>query len=204
MPVRHRALTGTARLSIAGRVRLGVNWRGRASALPFFLFMATGALISVEEYLATSYRPDREYIDGEVLERNLGEKDHSTVQTLLAYILMHRRAEWGIHVYVEQRVQVKPTRFRVPDLCVYAGAEPEGQIFTSPPLLCIEILSREDRWPGMQKRIDDYLSFGVQYVWVIDPRERTAYSVTRQGMDPVSELRTETPPIRISVAELFK
>ena len=31
----------------------------------------------MEEYLATSYRPDCDYVDGEIEERNLGEKEHS-------------------------------------------------------------------------------------------------------------------------------
>ena len=39
--------------------------------------MASGSLVSVREYLSTSYRPDCDYIDGVVLERNVGEKDHS-------------------------------------------------------------------------------------------------------------------------------
>ena len=35
-------------------------------------------LVSVEEYLNTSYDgADREYVDGRIVERNLGEKDHS-------------------------------------------------------------------------------------------------------------------------------
>ena len=33
--------------------------------------MSTATLIPVEEYLSTSYRPDRDYIDGEVRERNV-------------------------------------------------------------------------------------------------------------------------------------
>ena len=32
--------------------------------------MATRTLVSVEEYLATSYRPDCDYVDGKVVERN--------------------------------------------------------------------------------------------------------------------------------------
>jgi hypothetical protein len=42
--------------------------------------MASRTLISVEEYLRTSYRPDCDYVDGEVVERNVGEKDHSSLQ----------------------------------------------------------------------------------------------------------------------------
>jgi hypothetical protein len=42
--------------------------------------MKAATLISVEEYLRTSYRPDCDYVDGEVLERNVGERDHSKLQ----------------------------------------------------------------------------------------------------------------------------
>ena len=33
--------------------------------------MATAIIISLTEYLNTSYRPDREYLDGEIVERNM-------------------------------------------------------------------------------------------------------------------------------------
>ena len=43
--------------------------------------MAAAVQISVAEYLNTSYRPDCDYVDGEVRERNLGELDHSSTQS---------------------------------------------------------------------------------------------------------------------------
>ena len=62
--------------------------------------MASRTLISVEEYLRTSYRPDCDYVDVEVLERNVGETDHSWLQTMLSAYLVARRAQWGITVLV--------------------------------------------------------------------------------------------------------
>ena len=47
--------------------------------------MGSATLISVAEYLTTAYSPDRDYVDGEVVERNLGELDHSSIQ------MAHRR-----------------------------------------------------------------------------------------------------------------
>ncbi len=74
--------------------------------------------VSLYEYLHTDYSPDVDYIDGEIEERNVGEYDHANLQTLLTgYFLSHRK-EWGIRVVVEQRVQVSPTRFRVPDITI--------------------------------------------------------------------------------------
>ena len=55
--------------------------------------MTSRTLISVEEYLRTSYRPDCDFVDGEVLERNVGETDHSWLQTMLSAYLVARRAQ---------------------------------------------------------------------------------------------------------------
>ena len=107
--------------------------------------MATVTLVSVQEYLTTSYRPDCEYVDGVLQERNLGEYEHSRLQALLMGYLLIREKQWGIRAVPEQRVQVKPDRFRVPDLCVVKKDSPIEQIFSRPPFLCIEILSKDDR-----------------------------------------------------------
>jgi hypothetical protein len=41
--------------------------------------MATEMLLSVSEYLSTSYRPDQELLDGRISERNVGEYEHSNL-----------------------------------------------------------------------------------------------------------------------------
>jgi Uma2 family endonuclease len=166
--------------------------------------MQTGELITVREYLSTSYRPDCDYVDGVVLERNLGEKDHARLQGAVFAYFYNRRKEWGIHVFPEQRVQVSPTRFRVPDVCVIAGDEPDEQIFTSPPFICIEVLSPEDRLSAMQKRVGDFRAMGVPYVWILDPRTRQGWRVTDEGLLAVAELRTADPEIVVPLAALFE
>jgi Uma2 family endonuclease len=167
--------------------------------------MGTAVLISVDEYLTTAYRPDCDYVDGVVLERNLGEQDHSNIQMALAAYLFNLRKKLGIQVFPEQRVQVKPTRFRVPDICVVVGLKPDEQIFTRPPFLCIEILSKDDRMSEMQERIDDYLTFGVPYVWLLNPKAKRAQVCTAEGMREAKQgvLRTENPEIVVPLAEIF-
>src|SRR5712671_4676595 len=123
--------------------------------------MQSSTLVSVEEYLNTSYSPDCEYVEGKILERNLGEFDHSRLQINLGTYLRIREKEWGILAVTEQRVQVKSDRFRVPDVCVVAGARPSEQIYTRPPFLCVEILSKEDRMTDVLMKVDEYLTFGV-------------------------------------------
>src|SRR6185436_374833 len=163
-------------------------------------------LISVEEYLATSYRPDCDYVDGRIEERNLGEFDHSSLQTAIAAYLFARRKQWNINVVVEQRVQVSPTRFRIPDVCVVLGKTTE-QVFRTPPFLCVEVLSPEDRMSRVEQRIDDYLAMGVPYVWLLDPATRRAYVATVEtGLREVREavLKTENPVLELPLAEVFE
>lgn len=166
---------------------------------------ALPAPVSVDDYLRTVYRPDCDYVDGIMEDRNVGEKDHGKVQQEILFYLRERRKNWNIFVIQEQRVRVSATRYRVPDVCVVAGPEPDEQIFTHPPFLCIEILSPEDRMSRMQEKISDYLTFGVSYVWVIDPQTRRAWTYTLRQMWEVSDgvLRTESPDIAVPLAELF-
>ena len=162
-------------------------------------------LVSVEEYLHTLYRPDCDYVDGELVERNAGERAHQRTQKRLLFYLDTRSNAWNIFVMQEWRVQVSPTRFRVPDLCLGLGPEPEEDILTSPPFLCVEILSPEDRVGRMQERFDDYFRFGVRYVWLIDPRARRSWIYTADMIQEVRDgmLRTENPELVVPLAEVL-
>ena len=131
--------------------------------------MSVTELIPVEEYLSTDYSPDCDFVDGVLEDRNVGERDHSRLQGALIAWLYARRRELGIEIYPDQRVQVSASRYRVPDICVTVG-EPDEQIFTTPPFLCMEILSPEDQMGRVLVKIADYLDFGVRFVWLIDPR----------------------------------
>jgi Uma2 family endonuclease len=166
--------------------------------------MASSTLVSVEQYLASVYEPDCEYVDGEIIERNMGELEHGGLQGLIVHWLLSRRKQLGIHVFPETRTQVLPTRYRVPDIAV-TTKRPSGRILREPPLLCIEILSPEDRASRMEDKIDDYLNFGVPYIWLIDPQRKCAWLYTREGSrQQVSVLTTGNPRIELSLAELFR
>lgn len=102
--------------------------------------MASILHIPLHDYLDTSYRPDREYVDGEIRERNVGQYEHARMQALLILWFGPHEKEWGIQGVTEQRVQVSPTRVRIPDVTLLPrGAQPE--VITKPPLLAIEIPS---------------------------------------------------------------
>ena len=167
--------------------------------------MLTATTVPLSEYLDTSYRPDREYIDGEVRERNSDESDHSRMQALLIGYLLNRKTRWGITVMPEQPEQVRSDRYRVPEICVVAGPLPTTRILDTPPFLCIEVLSRGDSMYDMQDRIGDYLTFGVPYLRVVNPRTRRAFLYTPDGMREAKDgilLRTQNPDIEVPVAPL--
>lgn len=165
--------------------------------------MKTTTAISVEEYLSTSYEPDCEYVDGQVIERNMGESDHASLQTLIAIWFGARERELGVYVTAELRVQVAPTHFRIPDLTV-TTRRIKGRILREPPFLCIEVLSPEDRTIRTEEKIDEYLRFGVAYVWLIDPRKKLAWSYTKEERrQATSVLTTSEPRIELPIAELF-
>ena len=168
--------------------------------------MPSRTLVSVDEYLHTGYDPDCDYVDGAIVERNVGERDHSELQGEIYAYLRSLGRKLKIHPYIEQRVQVESARFRVPDICVIHGARPIEQIFTKSPLIAIEILSKDDRVSDMQERIDDYLKFGVPYVWVINPRTQRAWAYTKDGSHEVADgmLRTENPEIELPLPEIFQ
>ena len=167
--------------------------------------MPTSSLVSVEEYLNTSYRPDRDYVDGQIVERNLGELDHSDLQGEIVFYFRLRRKQWNAHAFPEQRVQVSPTRFRIPDVCVTLGPKPTEQIFRTPPFLAIEVLSKRDRRRDILERVDDYLRFGVPWIWVINPRSQEGWIHTTSGIQAAAGgiLRTQNPDLEMSLPEIF-
>lgn len=168
--------------------------------------MATGTQISVEEYLKTTYRPDCDYVDGEVLERNLGRYEHARPQGLLCAYFVSREKEWRIRVVPEQRVQVKASRFRIPDVCVVLESSPIESIFREPPFLCIEILSIDDSFKSIVDRLDDYVSMGVPNIWVIDPHTRRGYRYNPDGLLEAKDgiLRTTNPDIAVPLSAVFE
>lgn len=166
--------------------------------------MATSTAIPVDEYLHTVYEPDCDYVDGEVIERNMGEFQHAMLQGIIVRMMYELARTLPIRVLPELRIRTTPTRFRIPDVCVMLKKQRPEPVLTSAPFLCIEILSPEDRMSRVIKKAKEYLEFGVSHVWIIDPETRSAFSYTTDGAREVRErLVTANPEISISLPELF-
>ncbi|WP_263359435.1 Uma2 family endonuclease [Acidicapsa ligni] len=158
--------------------------------------------IPLSEYLDTSYRPDREYVDGEIRERNVGKWEHARVQALLAIWFGTHENEWGVLVSTEQRVQVSQSRVRIPDLVVLATG-PQPDILTDPPLLVIEILSPDDSYSDTQERAQDYRDMGVETVWIVDPKTRTGRMCSGPDWIEAKRLTVTGAPLYVELDGIF-
>jgi Uma2 family endonuclease len=159
----------------------------------------------LEYYLQTDFRPDCDYVDGEILERNVGEREHSFLQLKIAMLISQHEQEWRVAVYPEHRVQVERNRFRIPDIAVISAQDPFEKIITHPPILCVEIMSSEDRWARITERFEDYRRMGVPSLWAVDPIDSKAWMWSKSSPEWTEAALLEVPgtSIRIDLAPVF-
>jgi Uma2 family endonuclease len=168
--------------------------------------MSTGTLLSLEEYLNTSYSPDREYRDGALVERNVGEKAHALLQAAVGSYLNGRRRKWNIHVYTALRVRIREKWYPIADVCVYRSPDFEGRYPSQQPLLWIEILAHDDRMVDVWAKANELVEHGVPYVWIIDPNTLESQLRSPAGSEQVSGKTLCIPgtPIVIPLAEALE
>jgi Uma2 family endonuclease len=164
--------------------------------------MATSTRLSLSEYMKTSYRPDREYVDGELRERNVGKREHARLQALLAIWFGSQEKSWSVKVATEQRVQVSLTRVRIPDVMLVSRG-PQPEVVVDPPVLIVEILSPDDTYTETQSRSADYLHMGVPCVWIIDPTSRTGRQCIGDAWTATDKLAVPGTKIWVDLPKLF-
>ncbi len=168
--------------------------------------------VSIEEYLRTSYRPDVEYIDGELRSRSglpfeskqvpMVQFAHGRLQWLICSWFDRHEELWNITGGVETRIQVSPDRVRLPDVVIdHAGAKPD--ILVEPPLIVVEVLSPDDSYAETQRRAADYRDMGIENIWLIDPETRTGRICKGRDRIAVKRFTVAGSPIYMDLDELF-
>ncbi len=167
--------------------------------------MASATQITLSEYLTTTYRPDCDYIDGEVKERTLGTRAHGFLQFILAAVFNANMDAWNVVAGPEIRTRVAFTRVRIPDVCVMRRSDPADPVVQVAPLICIEVLSPEDSLRSQRDRVEDYFKMGVEHIWIFDPITRETHVATPGGYELclTGELTVPGTPIRIVLSEVF-
>ena len=148
--------------------------------------------------------PEGEFLDGEIVERNSGENPHSLAQLNLAVIFALLGKTLPLHPRPEIRMQINPTRFRVADLAVYAGDPPAENVPSRPPLVAVEIVSRDDRYTEVIQKLEEYLDWGVAHVWLVDPWLRKTYAYDPAGLSEVPAFHLAEFEVRIAAADVLE
>jgi Uma2 family endonuclease len=151
--------------------------------------MDVDTLAPLEEYLKTSYSPEREYKDGFLVERNLPTEAHSWLQIALGSYLHRRRKQWDIRAYTELTIKVRENWYPIPDVCIYTEPAPKEKYPSVPPLLWIEILSPSDLIMDLWDRANELIRCGVPYVWIVNPETLESELRAASG---VTHLRDKT------------
>lgn len=129
--------------------------------------MSVGTIVPVAEYLATSYDPEVEYVDGVLVERNVGDWLHSLIQRNLIVALSRKYPQ--LFAVPELRSRTRETRYRLPDVSVLLRP-PGTRFLLEAAHVAIEILSEDDRMSQVLEKLSEYEAAGVMHIWLVDPR----------------------------------
>jgi len=158
--------------------------------------------ISLEEYLETSYDPDMEFVDGTLVERNMGDWLHSLVQSNILFSL--RKKYPHLKVVPELRSRVTTTRYRLPDVCVLLTA-PKTRYLLDSAYLVIEVLSEGDVMSAVMEKLREYAAKGVDNIWLIDPRLQIISSYRPPALVELESeiIATADGSVELARAEVF-
>jgi Uma2 family endonuclease len=147
--------------------------------------------------------PDPEYLDGELVERNLGGEKHSSTQINLGAILHSLRKKHGFHVRPEIHMRLAPTRIRVADLAVFLE-KPADEIPSSPPHVVVEIVSPGDRYQEILEKLKEYRAWGIRHIWLVDPGSRNFSVYDDAGLREVPALELPEFELTIQKSDVFE
>jgi Uma2 family endonuclease len=164
--------------------------------------MGVRTAISIEEYLHTSYEgTDREFRDGEVVERSMPDYPHGKCQGLVVSFFNGLRKKLRLYPCTETRMRLSGKRVLIPDVAVFHQSEP-GYVPDSPPLIAIEVLSPDDRLREVQDKLQEYRARGVPHIWLVDPRSRRLWNYGEE-LKGVEALGIPELDIEITPADIF-
>ncbi len=166
--------------------------------------MGARAGISVAEYLHTSFPDlDREYRDGELVERSVPDCLHGRTQALLLVFFEALRKKLSFYACSETRVKVREGLYLIPDVSVFRLSPPPSSVPDQPPFIAVEILSPDD-WPNaVREKLEEYQAWSVPHVWLVDPHSRRMYTC-EAGLTEVPSLRIPELDLEVTSSEIFE
>jgi len=174
------------------------GWR----AVLCFPQVATKTQITAEQYLRMTFEHDAEFVHGEIVERAMPDYIHGRLEGLLFAGFDSLRQSHQLYPSVEVRSNLGPDVYRIPDVSVFA-APPHQTVPDTPPLVAIEILSKDDRHSDLMQKLEEYLAWGVANIWVVDPITKRFSAYTHLGLQNVSSFSLPDYPFQLTPSDLF-
>ena len=165
--------------------------------------VATKTQITAEQYLRTTFEHDAEFVHDEMVERGIPDNIHSTIQFLILLRFGSLIQQFPLYPRPELRVRLAPDVFRIPHICVFAGEPPGKAVPDAPPLVVIEILSEDDRHSDLMQKLEEYRTWAVPNIWVIDPAAKRFSIYSEAGLQNVATLQLAGYPLELTQSELF-
>ena|SRR5271157_1022129 len=172
--------------------------------------MGTATLVTVDEYLNTSYEPDMDYVDGVLVRRNVGTQLHSFLQAILTIYFGTLRDSHLLRVLPEARLLVNAAtrRHRVPDVMAVEVPYQKGKVVVDVPAIVVEILSPDDTFDDILDRCLDYETLTVPNILVMDPEKKRAWKFVSGSLQLITSAAIELSlpsglVLNLPIAEIF-
>ncbi len=172
--------------------------------------MAIKTRVSIEEFLSVPERDEAPYLelmDGEVYEKSMGGRKHSRIVTyLIAQLYNYLDRTQEAHVDNELRHADRGAEWVfLPDISVtlssrnpLSPAESDNGPVEMIPDFAIEVLSPDDRFSRVTRKVSHYMDSGTRLLWVIDP-EAEVVTVYEPGQPP----RNAAAPEKLSASPML-
>jgi Uma2 family endonuclease len=138
-------------------------------------------LITGDELLAMGDIGPCELIDGRIVPMSPSGGEHgfiefSTLGIELAQFVRQHKLGWVVGGEVGIYTRRNPDRVRGADIAFISRQrlphKPGPGYIAVAPELVVEVVSPTDSWPEVRQKVKEYLSIGVERVWVVDPENR--------------------------------
>ncbi len=178
--------------------------------------------MSAEEFFDWCNRPENrdrhfELERGEVVEMSRPGERHGfvclNVGRILANYTFEKRRGYACSNDTGLILERDPDTVRGPDVLLYDQAKRYDDLnprySERMPTLAVEVLSPNDKWGKVTRRITDLLRRGIAVIWLVDPEGRsvTVYRPSQlpQVFEGTDELQgdPELPGFRCRVADFF-
>ena len=155
---------------------------------------ADAAGVPIADYLALGSDQAAEVIDGELIMMSPQKVENTDIAHELVFSIeafIHGKKLGRVYTEATYALDINERKGRVrgslvPDVSFLSQKKYEEQIkkygkrdfFRLAPEFVIEVVSEDDRYSEINRKVALYLQYGTQLVWVIDPQQGNARVIT--------------------------